>query len=48
MEGSKKLHRDFQGNIILVLFLNAIIKPLYLLGIDRGVQNMIPPEEYGV
>ena len=48
MENSKKLPRDFQGNILLVLILNALIKPLYLLGIDRGVQNMIPPEEYGV
>lgn len=48
MEESKLLHRDFQGNILLVLLLNAIIKPLYLLGIDRGVQNVIPPEEYGV
>jgi O-antigen/teichoic acid export membrane protein len=48
MEDSKKLHRDFQGNILLVLFLNAVIKPLYLLGIDRGVQNILPPEEYGV
>ena len=48
MEESKKLNLEFQGNIILVLFLNAIIKPLYLLGIDRGVQNMVPPEDYGV
>ena len=48
MEDSKKLNRDFQGNILFILLLNAIIKPLYLLGIDRGVQNLIPSEEYGV
>jgi O-antigen/teichoic acid export membrane protein len=48
MEESKMIHRDFQGNILLVLVLNAIIKPLYLLGIDRGVQNVLSPEAYGV
>lgn len=48
MEESKVLRREFQGNILLVLFLNALIKPLYLLGIDRGVQNRVPAGEYGL
>lgn len=42
------IQRDFRGNILWIILLNALVKPLYLLGIDRGVQNALPPDEYGL
>lgn len=37
----------FLKNIVLVLFLNLLIKPFWILGIDRYVQNVVGAEEYG-
>lgn len=37
----------FLKNIVLVLFLNLLIKPFWILGIDRYVQNTVGAEEYG-
>ncbi len=37
----------FLSNLLLQLSLNLIIKPLYVFGIDRGVQNAIGKEAYG-
>lgn len=33
--------------VSLVLLLNFIIKPIWILGIDRTVQNVVGPAEYG-
>ncbi|MDR0294977.1 MAG: hypothetical protein LBH91_02145, partial [Prevotellaceae bacterium] len=40
--------RDFIFNILFLLFLNLLIKPFWILGIDRGVQNTVGAENYGI
>lgn len=39
--------REFAANALLVVAANAVVKPLYLLGIDLGVQNAVGTAEYG-
>lgn len=39
--------KKFLKNIALVLFLNLLIKPFWILGIDRAVQNQVGVEDYG-
>ncbi|MEI7595071.1 MAG: oligosaccharide flippase family protein [Bacteroidota bacterium] len=41
------MHKKFLKNISLILFLNILIKPLWVLGIDRVVQNKIGLSDYG-
>ncbi len=41
------MQRKFITNLILLLSLNLLIKPFWILGIDRSVQNMVGLEEYG-
>lgn len=41
------MQRKFLSNLILLLALNLLIKPLWILGIDRGFQNTIGFEAYG-
>ncbi|MEE4256912.1 MAG: oligosaccharide flippase family protein [Bacteroidales bacterium] len=41
------MHRKFITNLILLLSLNLLIKPFWILGIDRSVQNMVGLEDYG-
>ncbi len=38
----------FFRNLIFLLALNLLIKPLYVLGVDRTVQNLIGHEAYGL
>jgi O-antigen/teichoic acid export membrane protein len=40
--------KDFIVNIIFLLFINLLIKPFWFLGIDRGVQNAVGAENYGL
>ncbi|MCL2289307.1 MAG: oligosaccharide flippase family protein [Bacteroidetes bacterium] len=40
--------KDFIFNIFFLLFLNLLIKPFWILGIDRGVQNAVGAESYGL
>ena len=40
--------RDFIFNICLLIFLNLLIKPFWILGIDVGVQNRVGAEQYGL
>jgi len=40
--------KDFLFNIIFLLLINLLIKPFWLLGIDRGVQNAVGAENYGL
>ena len=42
------MQKKFVGNLLLLLFLNFLIKPLWILGIDRSVQNRVGPDEYGL
>lgn len=41
------MSREFLINLIFLLIINAIIKPLYIFGIDRTIQNTVG-EEYGI
>jgi len=42
------LKRKFITNLILLVFLNLLIKPFWIFGIDRTVQNMVGDESYGL
>ena len=42
------MKQNFQKNLFLLLFLNLLIKPIWILGIDRVVQNRIGEESYGL
>jgi len=41
------MHRKFLTNLGLMLFVNILIKPFWILGIDRSVQNVVGPVDYG-
>ncbi len=41
------MKRKFVTNLILVLFLNLLVKPFWVFGIDRTVQNVVGAEAYG-
>ena len=40
--------RAFLQNIILLLSINFLIKPLYLFGVEAHIQNIVGPQDYGV
>lgn len=42
------LNREFLVNIILLVVINLLIKPLYLFGIDARVQNLVGTENFGL
>jgi O-antigen/teichoic acid export membrane protein len=42
------MSKTFFSNIILLVLLNLLIKPFYILGIDAEVQNQVGAEDYGV
>jgi len=41
------MKRKFIWNLLLVVILNLLIKPFYILGIDAEVLNQVGPEAYG-
>ena len=41
------IQRKFIINLILVVFLNLLVKPFWVFGIDRTVQNVVGAEQYG-
>ncbi|MEY4594706.1 MAG: hypothetical protein RIQ47_1116 [Bacteroidota bacterium] len=41
------MQRKFITNLLLVLALNLLVKPFWILGIDRAVQNAVGTEQYG-
>ena len=45
---TQSLKRKFFTNLLLLLLLNLLIKPFWVLGIDRTVQNVLGAEEYGM
>ncbi len=42
------MQRNFIINLFFLLFLNLLIKPFWIFGIDRGVQNSVGPDNYGI
>ena len=40
--------KDFVFNLCLLIFLNLLVKPFWMLGIDVGVQNSVGAENYGL
>jgi len=42
------MRRVFFSNLLFVVLLNLLVKPLWVLGIDRGVQNLLGRETYGL
>lgn len=42
------MKRKFATNLILLLLLNLAIKPFWVFGIDRTVQNIVGASEYGL
>lgn len=41
------MKRKFLTNLLLLVALNALVKPFWLLGVDRTIQNVVGAEEYG-
>jgi O-antigen/teichoic acid export membrane protein len=46
--GLKRMKRKFITNLALVIFLNLLVKPFWIFGIDRSVQNVVGAESYGL
>lgn len=42
-----KIQRKFLSNLLLLLVLNLLVKPFYLLGIDAEVQSRVDTSAYG-
>ncbi len=42
------MKKTFITNLILVLTLNLSIKPFFIFAVDRKVQNIVGPQEFGV
>lgn len=42
------MKKNFLSHLIFLIFLNLLIKPFWILGIDRSVQNELGPAEYGL
>ena len=41
------MNREFLLNILFLVFINLLVKPFFIFGIDLGVQNRVGPEVYG-
>jgi O-antigen/teichoic acid export membrane protein len=41
------LKREFILNLLLLVFINILIKPFFIFGIDLTVQNRLPNSDYG-
>lgn len=42
------MNREFLINIIFLLFVNLLIKPFYIFGIERVIQNRVVAGDYGL
>ena len=42
------MNREFFINVLFLIFVNVLIKPFYIFGIDRTVQNTVAPGDYGI
>jgi O-antigen/teichoic acid export membrane protein len=41
------MQKSFLSNLFILLFLNLLVKPFYIFGIDTKVQNLVGETEYG-
>ncbi len=41
------MNRKFLTNLLLLILLNLLVKPFWVFGIDRTVQNVVGAEQYG-
>ncbi len=41
------MQKKFLKNLLFLLFLNLLVKPFWILGIDRQVQNVVGTQDYG-
>lgn len=42
------MQRKFILNLLFIIFVNLMIKPLYIFGIERNVQNLVGSADYGL
>jgi hypothetical protein len=42
------MNREFLINTLFLVVINVIIKPFYIFGIDRAVQNRVGEVNYGI
>lgn len=42
------MNRKFLSQIILLISINFLIKPFYLFGIERNIQNILPEGDFGL
>ncbi|MEO1436810.1 MAG: oligosaccharide flippase family protein [Bacteroidota bacterium] len=42
------MKREFLLNLLFLLAINLLVKPIYIFGVDRGFQNAVGQDEYGV
>lgn len=42
------MNREFLINILLLIFINLLIKPLYIFGVDARIQNLVGTEDFGI
>lgn len=42
------MKRNFITNLSFLIFVNLLVKPFWILGVDRSVQNYLGPETYGI
>ena len=42
------MKKKFLSNLVLIIFLNLIVKPFYVLGIDAEIINRVGESEYGI
>ena len=48
MRATQDMQKKFVTNLGFLLLLNLLIKPFWILGIDRAVQNSVGAESYGL
>ena len=44
----QKMQRKFLTNLLFLIFVNVLIKPFYIFGIDRTVQVTVGTADYGL
>ena len=42
------MNREFVLNLLFLVFINVLIKPFFIFGIDLTVQNRVPEGDYGL
>ncbi len=42
------MNREFLLNALFLIFVNALVKPFYVFGIERTIQDTVGPEAYGL